>query len=141
MSKFLIGIDPDVDKSGFAMIKDNQLKLANLTFFDLFEELRFYKEKEIKPVVYVECGSLNKTNWHSKEGKSSKWNSNIGAALGRNFEVANKIIEMCEYLKIPYVKIKPKASKVSNEYFKKITGINTRTNQEQRDAVMLIWGR
>lgn len=141
MSKILIGIDPDVDKSGFARLQGDQLKIDNLSFFDLFEELRFYKEREVKPIVYVELGSLNKTNWHSKESKSSKWNSNIGAALGRNFEVANKIIEMCEYLQIPYVKIKPKASKVSNEYFKKITGLSIRTNQEQRDALMLIWGR
>lgn len=140
MAKILIGIDPDVDKSGFAMLNGNQMKLANLTFFELFEELKFYKEKEIKPTVYVECGALNKSNWHSKSNKSEKWNSNIGAALGRNFEVANKIIEMCEYLKIPYQKIKPRKSKTSSDYFKQITGINTRTNQEQRDALMLIWG-
>jgi len=141
MGKILIGIDPDVDKSGFARIEGNQLKLDNLSFFDLYEELKSYQNQVTKPIVYVELGSLNKTNWHSKESKSSKWNSNIGAALGRNFEVANKIVEMCEYLKIPYVKIKPKASKITNDYFKKITGINTRTNQEQRDAMMLIWGR
>jgi hypothetical protein len=141
MSKILIGIDPDVEKSGFARIEGNQLKLDNLSFFDLYEELKSYQNQVTKPIVYVELGSLNKTNWHSKESKSSKWNSNIGAALGRNFEVANKIVEMCEYLKIPYVKIKPKASKITNDYFKKITGIDTRTNQEQRDAMMLIWGR
>lgn len=140
MSKILIGIDPDVDKSGFARIEGKQLKLDNLSFFDLYEELKSYQNQVIKPIVYVELGSLNKTNWHSKESKSSKWNSNIGAALGRNFEVANKIVEMCEYLKIPYVKIQPKKSKITNDYFKKITGINTRTNQEQRDAMMLIWG-
>jgi hypothetical protein len=140
MAKILIGIDPDTEKNGFAMLNGNQMRLANLTFFELFEELKFYKEKEVKPTVYIECGSLNKSNWHSKEGKSSKWNSSIGAALGRNFETANKIIEMCEYLKIPYQKIKPKKAKVSGAYFKQITGINSRTNQEQRDALMLIWG-
>lgn len=141
MSKILIGIDPDVDKSGFAMLQGAQLKLDNLTFFQLFEELSFYKEREIKPLVYVECGALNKSNWHSKASKSDKWNSNIGAALGRNFEVANKIVEMCIFLNIPYEKIQPKRSKITNDYFKSITGISTRTNQEQRDALMLIWGR
>ncbi len=141
MSKILIGIDPDVEKSGFAFLQENKLKLKNLTFFELFEELKFYQEREIKPTIYVECGSLNKSNWHSKEAKSSKWNSNIGAALGRNFEVANKIVEMCEYLQLPYVKIKPTKSKTTNDYFKQITGLAIRTNQEQRDAMMLIWGR
>lgn len=140
-TKMLIGIDPDVDKSGIAFINGGSLTLDNLTFFELFEMLRFYKEKEVKPIVYVECGSLNKSNWHSKSSKSDKWNSNIGAALGRNFETANKICEMCEYLNIPFYRIKPTKSKISSDYFKKITGAKFRTNQEQRDAYMLIHGR
>ncbi|QYS85435.1 hypothetical protein JJC03_09310 [Flavobacterium oreochromis] len=109
--KILIGIDPDVDKSGFAFIKENKLQLKNLTFFELFDTLKFYSEREIKPTVYVEMGALNKSNWHSKEGKSSKWNANIGAALGRNFEVANKLVEMCKYLKIPVECVKPTRKK------------------------------
>ena len=141
MSKILIGIDPDVDKSGFAMLNGNQMKLSNLTFFELFEELRFYREREVKPVVYVECGFLNKSNWHKKFGGSSAVNAKIGERTGANFETAKKIVEMCEYLRIPCEKIKPRNSKTNSDFFKKITGINTRTNQEQRDALMLIWGR
>lgn len=141
MSKILIGIDPDVEKSGFARIQGDQLKLDNLSFFDLFEELKFYKEREIKPTVYIECGFMNKSNFHKKAGMSAALNAKIGERTGANFETAKKIVEMCEYLKLPYVKIQPKASKITNDYFKKITGINTRTNQEQRDAMMLIWGR
>lgn len=141
MSKILIGIDPDVDKSGFARIEGNQLKLDNLSFFDLYEELKSYKELGVNPVVYVECGFLNKSNFHKKAGMSAALNAKIGERTGANFETAKKIVEMCEYLKMPYVKIQPKASKITNDYFKKITGINTRTNQEQRDAMMLIWGR
>ena len=64
--KFLIGIDPDVDKSGVAIIDGNNVTLDNLTFFKLFDYLKFYKEKERKPTVYVECGFLNKSNWHKK---------------------------------------------------------------------------
>lgn len=141
MDKMLIGIDPDVDKSGFAFLIGNKLQLQNLTFFEIFEALRFYREKTKKPIVYIEMGSLNKSNWHSKEGKSSKWNSNIGAALGRNFEVANKLVEMCKYLEIEYYAIKPTKKKIDNDLFKKITGLTIRTNQEQRDAYMLIHGR
>ena len=141
MSKILIGIDPDTEKNGVAMLQGNQMKLSNLTFFELFEELSFYREKEINPVVYVECGFMNKSNWHSKFSGSAAVNAKIGERTGANFETAKKIIEMCEYLKIPYVKVKPTASKKDSEFFKKLTGITTRTNQEQRDALMLIWGR
>ena len=141
MAKLLIGIDPDVDKSGMAFYDGNEYCLENLTFFELFDFLKFYKEREDKPVVYVEKGSLNKSNWHSKNDKSHKWNSNIGAALGRNFETANKIIEMCQYLKLPYVEVKPTRKKIDSDTFKKLTGFNKRTTQEQRDAFMLIFGR
>ena len=52
--------------------------------------------------------------------------------------MAKKIIEMCEFLGLTYLKVKPIKSKVDSIYFKKITGIEKRTNQEQRDAYMLI---
>ena len=48
---------------------------------------------------------------------------------------------MCEYLGIEHVKIKTTKSKVNAEFFRQITKIETRTNQEQRDAFMLIHGR
>lgn len=141
MKKILIGIDPDVDKSGVAFLQGDQLKLQNLTFFELFDLLSFYKEKEVKPTVYVECGFLNKSNWHKKNAYSAAMNSKIGERTGANFETAKKIVEMCVYLKLPHVQIKPTAKKISNDYFKSITGIQTRTNQEQRDAFMLVFGR
>lgn len=139
--KFLIGIDPDVDKSGVAIIDGNNVTLDNLTFFKLFDYLKFYKEKERKPTVYVECGFLNKSNWHKKAGKSAAFNAKIGEYTGANFETAKKICEMCEYLNIPHVKVKPTNSKKDSDFFKKLTGITFRTNQEQRDAFMLIYGR
>lgn len=141
MSKILIGIDPDVEKSGVAFLKDNKLKLQNLTFFELFEMLKFYKEREIKPIVYVECGYLNKSNWHKKVGKSSALNTKIGERTGANFETAKKIIEMCIYLGLPYFQIKPTRSKIDNVTFQNLTGLKLRTNQEVRDAYMLIHGR
>lgn len=140
MEKMLIGIDPDVDKSGFAFIIGNKIQLKNLTFFELYDTLKYYKEREVKPRVFVEKGALNKSNWHSKTDKSHKWNSSIGADLGRNFEVANKIIEMCAYLKLEVVEVKPTKKKIDATTFKNLTGLTVRTNQEQRDAFMLIFG-
>jgi hypothetical protein len=141
MSKILIGIDPDVEKSGVAFLTENKLKLQNLTFFELFEMLKFYKEKENKPIVYVECGYLNKSNWHSKTGKSAAFNAKIGEHTGANFETAKKIVEMCVYLGLPHFQIKPTRSKSDSDLFKQATGLKIRTNQEQRDAYFLIHGR
>lgn len=141
MAKLLIGIDPDVDKSGVAFKNGNEYTLENLTFFELFDFLKFYKEREEKPIVYVEKGSLNKSNWHAKQGYSAAFNSKIGENTGRNFETANKIIEMCQYLNLKVLEIKPKSKKIDSDTFKKLTGFTKRTNQEQRDAFMLIFGR
>lgn len=141
MSKILIGIDPDVERSGVAFLKDNKLKLQNLTFFELFEMLKAYRYEVIKPIVYVECGYLNKSNWHKKAGKSAAINAKIGERTGANFETAKKIIEMCIYLGLPNFQIKPTSSKINNGFFQKLTGLKIRTNQEVRDAYMLIHGR
>lgn len=135
--KIIIGIDPDVDKSGVAT---NEKFLTNLTFFELFDFLSLNKKAHNQMVVYIECGFLNKGNWHKTNGSNSV-NAQIGQRTGANHEVAKKIIEMCRYLGIEYYEIKPTKSKVNSEFFKQITKIDKRTNQEQRDAYMLIYGK
>jgi hypothetical protein len=47
---------------------------------------------------------------------------------------------MCEHLKIEFIQVRPTKTKTKSDYFKKITGYSKRTNQEQRDACLLIWG-
>ena len=135
--KIIIGIDPDVDKSGVAT---NEKFLTNLTFFELFDFLSLNKKAHNQMVVYIECGFLNKGNWHKTNGSNSV-NAQIGQRTGANHEVAKKIVEMCRYLGIEYYEIKPTKSKVNSEFFKQITKIDKRTNQEQRDAYMLIYSK
>ncbi|OIQ22175.1 MAG: hypothetical protein BM557_02025 [Flavobacterium sp. MedPE-SWcel] len=140
-TKTFIGIDPDVDKSGVAFLSGNNLRLQNLKFFELFDYFKTLKKKGYNPVIYVECGFLNKSNWHKSTGKSAAFNAKIGERTGANFETAKKIVEMCEYLKLEHYKIKPTRKKINNDFFKNLTGLKIRTNQEQRDAYMLIHGR
>ena len=133
----LIGIDPDTEKSGVA-IKHDVLELYNFNFFQLYDFLYNFKDKNIK--VYIECGFLNGGNRHKVFGGSLSLNSKIGERIGANHEIAKKICEMCEYLKIEFIQVRPTKAKCNSDYFKKITGYKKRTNQEQRDALMLIWG-
>lgn len=139
--KILIGIDPDVDKSGVAFLNSNHLELNNLTFFELLDYLRDYKNEFENLQVYIECGFLNGGNRHLKHGSSHALNSKIGERIGANHETAKKIIEMCEYLKITHHKVKPTRTKSANDFFKQVTGYKGLTNQEQRDAFFLIFGR
>lgn len=138
-----VGVDADTIKSGFALINGSHYEITTLTFFEMFKRFKelitHYGTEKI--IVYVECGFLNKSNWHKKIGQSASVNAKIGERTGANFEVAKKICEMCEYLGLEYVQIKPTRSKVNAETFKAITGITKRTNQEERDSFLLVWGR
>ena len=132
-----IGIDADCVSNGVAMKNGKVIELYNMSFFKLFDYLQtFQGSKEVE--VYVECGFLNKSNWHKVQG-SNAINAQIGQRTGANHEVSKKICEMCEYLGLTYHKVKPTRSKVNDELFRKITGITQRTNAEIRDALMLIY--
>lgn len=142
--KVYIGIDPDTEKSGVAIKCGREFNLYNLTFFELYEKLKTIKdnsnESNIPTEVYIECGFLNGGNRHKVFGGSLSLNSKIGERIGANHETAKKICEMCEHLGLEYKQIKPTKSKTNSDFFKQITGYDKRTNQEQRDALMLIWG-
>jgi len=140
MSKVNIGIDPDVSKSGVAYIYNDEIGLYNMTFFELFDYLKSSIGEPYETFVVVEGGWLNKSNWHKSEKGSAALNAKIGSHTGANHETGKKIVEMLEYLGIAYKVAKPTKSKIKAEMFKKITKIEGRTNQEQRDAYMLIHG-
>ena len=137
----LVGIDPDSDKSGVALYRksDKSYKLNNLSFFELFDYLK--EHKHIIRFVVIEAGWLNKSTWHGAGQKAASISARIGKNVGSNHEVAKKIEEMCIYLKLYYELVRPCRSKLSAEEFGKITGIKERTNQEERDAFMLVFGR
>lgn len=139
MQNVLIGIDPDVNKSGVCMYNSKtNFTLLTLSYFELFDLLKNTKGN-IK--IYIEAGWLNKSNWHKVVNGSAAINANIGLRTGANHEAGRKIVEMCEYLKIEYFLIKPKKSKMNSDTFNKITGFKKRTNQEVRDAAMLVFGK
>ena len=138
----LIGIDPDIDKSGVAYKNGDELELMNLKFFDLlefFEKVLREKGDKEKLLVVVEAGWLNKGNWHVMKKGSAAINAKIGNNTGRNHETGRKIVEMLEFLEIQCRLVKPTKSKVNSKFFNKITGVK-KSNQEQRDAYMMIHG-
>lgn len=137
-----IGVDPDISKSGVCLYDPStkDMSLNNLAFFDLLEYLKDKKQKHENILVVIEAGWLNKGNWHIKKGYSANYNATIGGKTYANHEVGKKIVEMCNYLKISCSLVKPKKSKLNSESFKNITKYQKRTNQEQRDAAMLVFG-
>ena len=142
MSRILIGIDPDINKSGDALINGDKKELYNLNFFELFDffyKVLSQKGKSEEILIVIEAGWLNGGNWHTKNKGSAALNAKIGNNTGRNHETGRKIVEMCEYLEIPFKLLRPTTSKLKAKIFKSITKIEGRTNQETRDAMMLIF--
>jgi len=144
--KKFIGIDPDVTKSGIAFYEKDtkKVELSNLSFFDLFDYLSYVKKLrtlENDVLVVIEGGWLNKSNWHTIKGGNSSINAQIGQRTGANHETGKKIVEMCDYLNLDFEVVKPTKSKVTHDFVKNMCGIIGRTNQEQRDALMLVYGR
>lgn len=135
-----IGIDPDVNKSGVAVwdSEDKSLELYNLSFWELIEELESY----IVPItVVIEAGWLiKKSNWHGKPNQSKTAGERISKNVGANHQVGKLLAEYCMANKISFTLVKPKG-KANSEYFKRLTGYKKQTNQETRDAGMLVYGK
>jgi hypothetical protein len=139
MNKIYIGIDPDTSKNGvgFWYKESKKLELENLTFFELFDALKQLKIR-YNITVIIDAGWLNKSNFHVV-GTNKNVNGKIGERVGANHEVGKKIAEMCDYLGVAYQLHRPTKSKVNKEVFEQITGYKGRTNQETRDAGMLVY--
>ena len=135
----IIGIDPDLSKSGVASIVDGRhITYEGLGFVELTERIRS-DAKNIKR-VYLEAGWLNKkSNWHG--GSSLGVASRIGKNVGENHATGKLLAQVINALGVDVVLVKPSTKKLNAEQFKKTTGINGKSNQDQRDAVMLVWGR
>lgn len=146
--EIVIGIDPDVDKSGVAVLRreEKNIQLSALDFPHLIDYLSAFKNEHKTFVVLIEAGWLNHSNWHLTPRMTVQKAAQIGNATGRNHETGRKIAEMCEYNNISYKLIKPLKKvwrgadgKITADEFKRITNYSQRTNQEMRDAGLIAW--
>lgn len=135
----IIGIDPDLEKSGVASTIDGKkIAYSCLTFVETIARIK-ERADEIK-CVYIEAGWLNKkSNWHNN--KSVGIASKIGKNVGENHATGKLLQQSIEELGVKVILVRPTTKKYSAEEFNFLTGNKGRTNQETRDAVMMIWGK
>ena len=149
MSKRIIhiGIDGDVDKSGYCEIgktpfgKWEILHLDNLDFFDAIDRITHLvttcPPEDFKITVCIEAGWLNKSIHHVM--KSNAHAAKIGTHVGSNHQVGRLFESFCKKNNINYRLYKPITSKWDAKMFKQVTGWEKRSNPEQRDAVRAAW--
>jgi len=135
----IVGIDCDIDKSGIATLSDKGLQLNNLAFVYVMDFIKLHKDDIT--CVYLEAGWLNKkSNWHGYA-----YNMNVASRIGKNVgqnHATGIILEQCiKHEGVKVVLVKPTKAKLDAQQFAKLTGYRGRTNSENRDAAMLIFGR
>lgn len=139
--KITVGIDPDVDRSGYAVYswQIDALKLEQYDLSDLFVQL--LRQKMICSsinsdfVVRLESGHIVKKTWGRRT---------VGAVkdVGRNNEIGSQIERFLIKNKIKHELVKPCGlSSYSHDMFCKITkwNINKLTNPEKRVAGLLAY--
>lgn len=147
---WIIGVDPDVDKSGVAVIcKRGPQKarwVSSLSFPALVDWLRALPG-DGETIVVVEDSWTHGGQWHLPPRVSPRAAAKIGENTGRCHQVGRLIVEMCNHLGIPCDPVRPlvkmwagKDRKITHAEIVEITGLQkSRTNQEERDALLLAW--
>ena len=147
----ILAIDPDTEKSGVARLDVTERKSWAYTVpFPLLIEYvrqvhRVNKDKRIAVVVEASWHKIH--NWHLTRRDSLGIAAKKVYDEGRNHKAGKKIIEMLNYYGIKVVEKEPlrkiwqgKDRKITHTEITAITGWGKkRSNQEERDAMLLAW--
>ena len=154
--KIYIGIDPDVDKNGVAVLdlKTRKLTVKQLPFAETIKWINTLYEQILQKEchgfkVIIEAGWLNKSNWHLQRWDTRTVAAAKGVSQGRNEQVSRLLGEMMDFLKIPYEFKRPLAKcwsgknrKITQDELEQVTQQKLgRLNQEGRDAALLAWDK
>ena len=137
----IVGIDPDIIKSGVAIWLPETQKFEKITDMSFFELLGFFKDNASNISVVVEAGWLDKGNRHITDKTKPRIAAKAGEHLGRNFQIGIDIVDAAMFFNIPcriQKPLRPNIWKNSEVMFKKITGVKG-GNPEKRDAAMLVF--
>lgn len=148
---FIIGIDPDCEKSGVAIVdadSRNVVSMESLSFPTLVDFLRECACSSERPsAVVVEASWVHSHNWHLNDWNRKDVTARKGYDVGRNHETGRKIVEMCRHYKLNVIEQPPLAKtwkgrdrKITHEelaYFAPLP--KSRSNPEERDATLLAW--
>lgn len=137
----IIGIDPDIEASGMAIIKDKViLSMHRVPFPELIEQIvNAHKQGEI--IVKLEDVEANKPIFWRK-GLNATVQLKVAQDVGRVKAVARLIMQSLEYHGVTVQMIKPlkgnvKKAKKDASYFNQITGWEKRSNEDGRDAALI----
>ena len=135
----IIGIDPGV-KTGVAFWdtkKKELLKVESGSLIAIYEMILSDMELHFPANdCFIRIEDARKRKWF---GKNSKSKMQGAGSVKRDTKIWQ---EICEYYEWPYQMIHPikGATKWDSDKFQRVTGWQGRTNQNARDAAMMVFG-
>lgn len=134
-----IGIDPDLVKSGVALVDGGKiLELHALSFYELTQLIEQYPDAH----YVVENVEYDKTTY-IRPGLSRaamcKVAQNVGQVKGTHKHIYDWLTEKgCKVTRVQPLRgpVKQKA-KTSADYFNRLTGWTGRSNEDKRDAALI----
>lgn len=149
--RWWIGIDPDVDGHGVAGLSSaGRVAMFNLPLAGTVSLLRAMHSYGLLACCVVEGGWLNRGQWHLRAGITVRAAAETGCRTGRNHQCGIDLCECLTAVGVPHTVAKPlpkcwRAGKVSHQELERQltaagidkTQIPGKTNQEQRDAMLL----
>lgn len=135
----IIGIDPDVDKSGVYILNDGWYKLATMPLWEVFETIRLRIDtlrQTNSCYVVIEAGWKNKRGLPFSQGRMRAVRTGMNHAIGMQIEAFCKAYEIEYELFVPTCR----TPKWSHETMCRLTGVDAKkSNQEMRDAVRAVY--
>lgn len=139
--RLVVGIDPDLVKSGVAVVDGGQLtSLQALAFPDLLLYAR--QLVACAALFVVEDVEHDKTTYH-RARTNTRTHAAIAQKVGQVKGVARVLVECLRHMGADVQLVKPlqgpakRQAKADAEYFNRITGWSGRSNADTRDAALL----
>jgi len=136
MIRTIIGIDPDIDKSGIAVYMNGKYtKITTMWLWDLFELL--YSCNSINDyIIIIEDSNLKTNTWH-KGGRGAASN------VGKNKAISKQIVMFCKHHNLLHKAVEPSGystyfDKIGKQQYGIITGGGFNNNAETRSAVAIV---
>lgn len=140
--KYYIGIDCGVNTGICVWSREDKLirHIATVRIHEAMEGIKFW-HKSNPGQVFVRVEDARKRTWipWQKDEKAERGKREGAGSVKRDAIIWEDFLE---WLKVPFEMVAPKnnKTKVSADYFKKLTKYTGSTSEHARDAAMLVFG-
>lgn len=144
MNEVVIGIDPGV-KTGIAWMRVRPMEIEQVettTFWGAYEQLKEIADSDPNAtkqiIVVIENGGSISPVFHNAKTKAAQ--NKTAKRVGGNNRESDLLAEGIRRMGFRVFRATPRQTKKSAEYMRRVTGYEGRTNEHNRDAIMMIWG-